>query len=424
MVAAGEEGGRDKLCPEQAFHPPSALRPAVALRTALHASHRAAGARFFEFAGWEMPLQFSGIVEEHLAVRRAVGLFDVSHMGKIFIEGPTAHAFLDRLSANDLPTSPGRARYTQLLREDGTILDDVIVTCLAPDRFFLVCNAGPRAAVVSWLAAHATGDVTLVDRTTEMLCLALQGPRAPELLQRFTSVDLTRVKPFHGASVDFVPPAPWGARPRAVPPEIEGWGTTGSPEPAIASPGEPTVSGGRAAFLATRTGYTGEPGFELFPIVGEGTWVWESLLKSGEDLGIRPIGLGARDTLRLEKGYLLSGQDFDGRQTPLEVNSAWLVKWDRPFLGREALGAQRDRDDYPRLVGVRMADRGIPRTGFRVVSRGSDVGHVTTGTMSPSLRVGIALASVDKGHAAAGTSLEVDIRGTTHPARVVRLPFL
>ncbi len=408
----------------EAFHPPFAFRSAVASRTALYASHRAAGARFFEFAGWEMPLQYSGIVEEHLAVRRAVGLFDVSHMGKIFLEGPTAYASLDRLSANEIPASPGRARYTQLLRDDGTILDDVIVTCLAADRFFLVCNAGPRAAVVAWLTAHTAGDVNLADHTTAVLCLALQGPRAPELLQRFTSVDLTRIKPFHGASIDFVPPAPWGARPRAVPPEIEGWGATGSPGPAIAAAGEPTVSGGRAAFLATRTGYTGEPGFELFPTARDGGWVWDSLLKSGEDLGARPIGLGARDTLRLEKGYLLSGQDFDGRQTPLEVNSAWLVKWDRPFLGREALGAQRDRDEYPRLVGVRMEDRGIPRPGFRVLSRGSDVGHVTSGTMSPSLRMGIALASVDKGHAAKDTRLDVDIRGAPHPARVVPIPFL
>src|SRR5437899_10630857 len=396
----------------------------MASRTPLFERHRAAGARFIEFGGWEMPLQYSGIVDEHLTVRQAVGLFDVSHMGKSFIEGPTAHAFLDYLSANDVPTSPGKARYTHLLRGDGTILDDVIVTCLAPDRFFLVCNAGPRTAVVEWLKAHAARDVALADRTTELLCLAVQGPRAPELLQRFTSVDLSHVKPFHGVSIDFVPPAPWGAHPRAVPPEIEGWGRPGSPGPAIAPSGEPTVSGGRAAFLATRTGYTGEPGRELVPAAGEGSWVWDALLKSGEDLGARPIGLGAGDTLRLEKGYLLPGQDFDGQQTPLEVNSAWLVKWERPFIGREALVAQRKREDYLRLVGVRMEGRGIPRPGFRVVYRGSDVGHVTSGTMSPSLRVGIALASVDKGHATEGTSLEVDIRGTTHPARVVSPPFL
>ena len=187
---------------------------------------------------------------------------------------------------------------------------------------------------------------------------------------------------------------------------------------------EPSVSDGRTAFLATRTGYTGEPGFELFPTSGEGLAVWEALLRSGEDLGIRPIGLGARDTLRLEKGYLLSGQDFDGHQTPLEVNSAWLVKWDRPFLGREALERQRAREDYRRLVGIRMDDRGIPRHGHPVRFSGKEAGQVTSGTMSPSLRVGIALASVDKSASAVGTPLDVDIRGTSHPAHVVKLPFL
>jgi len=401
-----------------------ALPSRVALRTPLFEWHRTAGARFIEFGGWEMPLQYSGIVDEHLTVRQAVGLFDVSHMGKIFVEGPTAHAFLDSLSANDVPTSAGKARYTHLLREDGTILDDVIVTCLAPDRFLLVCNAGPRIAVWSWLKSHATADAVLTDRTLERLCLALQGPRAPELLQRFTSVDLSRVKPFAGVTIDFVPPAPWGAHPRAVPPEIEGWGKSDSDEAPISLARDPSIATGRASFLVTRTGYTGEAGLELFPTVAEGLWVWESLLKSGADLGIKPIGLGARDTLRLEKGYLLSGQDFDGHQTPLEVNCAWVVKWSRPFIGREALEAQRARDDYPRLIGVRMEDRGIPRHGHRVLSRGVDVGHVTSGTMSPSLRVGIALASVDKGHATEGTSLDVDIRGTLHPGRVVRLPFL
>ncbi|MGI0149153.1 MAG: glycine cleavage system aminomethyltransferase GcvT [Thermoplasmata archaeon] len=396
----------------------------MASRTSLYEWHRAAGARFIEFGGWEMPLQYAGIVEEHLTVRRSVGLFDVSHMGKIFIEGLSAHAFLDYLSANEIPSASGRAKYTHLLRDDGTVIDDVIVTCLAPDRFFLVCNAGPRRAVASWLESHAKPGVTLADRTLDFLCLALQGPRAPELLQRFTSVDLARVKPFAGVVIDFVPPAPWGSAPRAVPPEIEGWGRPVAKDPSIRPRGEPAVSGGRTAFLATRSGYTGEPGFELFPAAGEGLAVWEAVLKAGEDAGIRPIGLGARDTLRLEKGYLLSGQDFDGHQTPLEVNCAWLVKWDRPFIGREVLERQRDGDDYRRLVGVRMEDRGIPRHGHPVLRSGSEVGRVTSGTMSPSLKVGIALASVDKTVATVGTSLEVDIRGPAHPVRVVKLPFL
>ncbi len=371
-----------------------------------------------------MPLLYAGIVEEHLTVRKAVGLFDVSHMGKIFVEGPASHSFLDHLSANEIASTPGRARYTHLLRDDGTIIDDVIVMCLASDRFFLVCNAGPRAGVVSWLKDHLKLGVSLADCTAGFLCLAVQGPRAPELLQRFTSVDLSRVKPFSGAVLDFVPPAPWGAAPRAVPPEIKGWGRTRAMDPSMPGREEPTVSDGRTAFLATRTGYTGEPGFELFPTAAEGLGVWESILKSGEDLGIQPIGLGARDTLRLEKGYLLSGQDFDGHQTPLEVNSEWLVKWERPFIGRDALENQRAQDGYQRLVGIRMENRGIPRHGYRVLLQGKEIGHVTSGTMSPSLRVGIALASVDKSASAIGTTLDVDIRGTLYPARVVKLPFL
>jgi len=396
----------------------------MASRTPLYEWHQSAGARFIEFGGWEMPLLYAGIVEEHLTVRKAVGLFDVSHMGKIFVEGPASHSFLDHLSANEIASTPGRARYTHLLRDDGTIIDDVIVTCLASDRFFLVCNAGPRADVVSWLKDHMKPGVSLADRTLDFLCLAVQGPRAPELLQRFTSVDLSRVKPFSGAVLDFVPPAPWGAAPRAVPPEIEGWGRAWATNPSMTRRGEPTVSDGRTAFLATRTGYTGEPGFELFPTAAEGLGVWESVLKSGENLGIRAVGLGARDTLRLEKGYLLSGQDFDGHQTPLEVNSGWLVKWERPFIGRDALERQRAQDDYQRLVGIRMEDRGIPRHGYRVLLQGEDVGQVTSGTMSPSLRIGIALASVDKSASAIGTTLDVDIRGTSHPSRVVKLPFL
>src|SRR2546422_2125318 len=247
-----------------------------------------------EFGGWEMPLQYSGIVDEHLAVRRAVGLFDVSHMGKIFVEGPTAHTFLDRLSANDVPTLAGKARYTHLLREDGTILDDVIVTCLAADRFLLVCNAGPRAAVWSWLMAHASAEVALADRTRERLCLALQGPRAPDLLQRFTSVDLSRVKPFAGVTIDFVPPAPWGARPRAVPPEIEGWGKSDAAGPAIPPVRDPSVAGGRASFLVTRTGYTGEAGVGLFPTPAGGVWGWGSVLESRGGPGVPPIGPRAR----------------------------------------------------------------------------------------------------------------------------------
>ncbi len=395
----------------------------MALRTPLYAWHAAAGARIIEFGGWEMPLQYSGIVEEHLAVRRDMGLFDVSHMGKLLVEGPSAHAFLDGLSANGVPTAAGRARYTQLLRPDGTIIDDIILTTLSPTQVFVVCNAGPRPTVVAWLEKHRPADVRLEDLTLSHLCLALQGPKAPGLLQRLTSADLPAVKPFWGASIPFRLPA--DAPRKDAPQETEGWGWSSADPLARASAGPaPTLISGGLRIFVTRTGYTGEPGFELFPPAGPGVHVWEALLAAGAAEGIRPIGLGARDTLRLEKGYLLSGQDFTGTQSPLEVNSAWIVKWDRPFLGREALEAQRARDDYRRLVGVRMADRGIPRHECPVMAGSAWVGTVTSGTLSPSLRVGIALASVDPDHAVPGTSVQVDIRGTPHPAQVVHLPFL
>lgn len=406
-------------------------RHTMADRTALYDAHRAAGARFIEFGGWEMPLQFTGIVGEHLAVRSSVGVFDVSHMGKLLVEGREAHGFLDGHSANAIPAKAGRARYTHLLREDGTILDDVIATCLDPDRYLVVCNAGPRPAIVAWLAARRRGDVRVTDLTGAVLCLALQGPRAPELLQRFTSSDVIAMRSFDAAVIRFGPPAEGVRRPGAapapapaVPQEIKGWGSTRMADPR-AEPGVSTGdTTGEVPLLVTRTGYTGEPGFELFPHEGEGPWVWESLLAEGADLGIQRIGLGARDTLRLEKGYLLAGQDFDGRQTPLEVNSEWVVKWDRPFVGREALEAQRSRGDYPRLVGLRMEGRGIPRHGHAVHGERGPVGTVTSGTLSPSLRVGIALASLAPFHGDVGTRVRIEIRGGLLAAEVVRLPFL
>jgi aminomethyltransferase len=396
----------------------------MALRTPLYDWHVASGARMIEFGGWEMPLQYSGILEEHLTVRRGVGLFDVSHMGKLLIEGASAHAFLDRLSVNDIAAAPGRARYTHLLREGGTIIDDLIVTCLSPTAFFMVCNASPRPSVLAWLESHRPPDVRIRDFTTTRLCLALQGPKAPELLQRFTRTDLSALKPFWGSRVDFHTPE-GGPPGLASPLETMGWGSSWVDPIMVAAAGVPgtAVSGG-PGFLLTRTGYTGEAGFELFPPERVGRHVWEALLVAGADMGIRPIGLGARDTLRLEKGYLLSGQDFDGRQTPLEVGCAWVVKWGRPFVGSEALEVQRARDDYPRLVGVQMTDKGIPRHGCAVLAGGRRVGAVTSGTMSPSLRVGIALASVDRDYASLDVHLELDIRGALHPARVVRLPFL
>ena len=373
----------------------------AALRTPLYAWHVSHGARIVEFAGWDMPLLYTGIVDEHLAVRRAAGLFDVSHMGKLLLEGPGTSDAVDRLSTNDLPTSPGRARYTHLLDEQGRILDDVIFTALGPDRYLCVCNAGPRARIVPWIQGHLAGS-TLRDLTPEYLCLALQGPRAAEVLGRLTSHDLASVKPFRAAAIDL-------RVPRGSPSETVG---RGSP---LAEPGR---------VLITRTGYTGEDGFELFPPSRLAVPVWDALLRAGADAGIVPVGLGARDTLRLEKGYLLSGQDFTGRETSLETNSEWLVKWDHDFVGREALREQKERGGYRRLLGLRLLERGVPRHGCAVLSGGRDVGLVTSGTLSPSLKAGIALAYLEPDVAVPGTRVEVDVRGEPKRAEVVKPPFL
>jgi len=266
-----------------------------------------------------------------------------------------------------------------------------------------VCNAGPRPRIVEWIHRHLGGQ-RLTDITPDFLCLALQGPRAAEVLGRLTAFDLAPLRPFRAAAIPMAPGI-------AVPPETVGRGA----HPALSAPG---------TILATRTGYTGEDGFELFPPSSVAHPVWEAILRAGGDLGIRPVGLGARDTLRLEKGYLLSGQDFTGSETSLETSSEGLVKWDHTFVGREALLEQKRRGGYRRLVGLKLLDRGVPRHGHRVLAGGREVGLVTSGTLSPSLRIGIALGFLEPESTAAGTGVAVDIRGEARRAEVVMPPFL
>lgn len=384
------------------------------LRTSLYEAHAAAGATFIEFGGWEMPLQYRGIVAEHLAVRGGAGLFDVSHMGKILVAGPGAHAFLNRLSTNDVLDKPSRARYTHLLDDEGHILDDVIITCLDPTRFLMVCNAGPRERILSWMRAHAQGE-QIVDATADYLCLALQGPKAARVLQLLTQQDLEGIKRMTGAFVDLLLGERLGTgRPGAVPPEVMG-----------RAPFDRAATQDVEDFcFVTRTGYTGEDGFELLPPKEIGTAVWNAALAAGLEAGIQPVGLGARDTLRLEKGFLLSGTDFDGRQTPLECASEWIVKWDHEFIGRAALRRQKEAGDYDRLVGLQLQEKGVPRHGCPVVREGRTVGVVTSGTMSPSLKVGIALARVRPDAAAEGTELAVVVRDRPLRAVVKKPPLL
>ncbi|MBW3583030.1 MAG: glycine cleavage system aminomethyltransferase GcvT [Euryarchaeota archaeon] len=365
----------------------SATEPGL-LKGPLHDLHARLGARFVGFGGFEMPVQYSSIKEEHEAVRTHVGLFDVSHMSNLRIEGPGAEALLSRTTVSDAAKlKVGRGVYTAVLRDDGTILDDTIFYRMADDSFYLVPNAGLNEAVRAALEAHADdveGDVTVTDVSRATCIFALQGPDAPAVLKA-AGADVPDTPPFriHEAQVD-----------------------------------------GAVCQVAT-TGYTGETGYELFVSEERGPEVFEALLDAGKVHGIEPVGLGARDTLRLEMGFALAGNEFEGGRTPLEAGLGWAVKWDHDFVGKEALVRQKETDDHDRLVGLELSGRGIARHGYAVLDgSGQQVGIVTSGTLSPSLDTAIALAYVRPGQAAPGTEVAVDVRGRPVAATVAKTPFL
>jgi aminomethyltransferase len=354
-------------------------------RTPLHEAHRRAGARLVEFAGWEMPMQYSGVMEEHRAVRAAAGLFDVSHMGELRVAGAGGERFLQSVTPNDVARlAPGRAHYSALLDERGTYLDDLIVYRLAPDEFLLVVNASNREPDLAWLRAHAPGDVVLEDRSESWALLALQGPRAEAILAPLTAADLPAIKYYRFA--------------------------------------EATVSGEPA--LVARTGYTGEDGFEIFLAPEAAPVVWEALLESGGPQGLMPAGLGARDTLRLEAGMALYGHEIDATTTPWEAGLDWVVKIDKgDFVGREALVRQREAGVQRQLVGFEVTGRGIARQGHKVMAASREVGVVTSGTFSPTFEVPLGMAYVPVDLAAPGTEIEIDVRGKPVAARTRALPF-
>jgi len=356
-------------------------------RTALHATHVAAGARMVPFAGWDMPVEYSGISDEHVAVRTRVGLFDVSHMGQIEVAGRRGLDAVQHVSCNDASRlSVGQAHLSALLTPSGTLVDDLLVYRMGPSHFMLVVNAANVAKDFAWISEQiaAIPDAACVDSSSRYALIAVQGPAAIQTLAPLTGIDL------HGIGYY------WFAH------------------------GE--VAGARA--IVSRTGYTGEDGFEIFvpPAAAEG--VWKALMDAGRAFGIVPCGLGARDTLRLEAGMRLYGNEMDETTTALEAGLGWVVGWDKPaFLGREALVAQRQAGVSRKLVGFEMVDRAIARHGYAVVVDGNPVGHVTSGTQTPHLRKAIGMAYVPAALAAPETPLTIDVRGRHVAARVVRLPF-
>ncbi len=355
-------------------------------RTALYANHKALGARLVDFHGWELPIQYESILKEHQAVRTRAGLFDVSHMGQITVEGPQALAFLQKTNTNDVGRiGPGKAIYSHLPNESGGVVDDVIISCLGKDRYFVVVNAATADKDFAWLRKWAADfDVTLENKSEHYGMVAVQGPKAAELV----------------SSLDFEAAA---ALPRFG---------------ALETPVYDQPS------LITRTGYTGEDGFEFIVPNEIISRLWENLLLKGRSLGVAACGLGARDTLRLEAGYLLYGQDVDDERSSLEADYGWVVKLEKgEFLGKSVLEKQKREGLRRKLTGVKLLERGVPRAGAPVLLEGKTLGTLCSATFAPSLNAGIGVGYLSRVDLAPGTRVAVELHGRSVPAELVKPPF-
>jgi len=355
----------------------------MALRTPLYDAHLAAGARMVTFAGFEMPVQYKGVIEEHAAVRERAGIFDVSHMGEVTIEGARALEAAQHLITNDLSKcSDGQAQYSALCNERGGVIDDIIVYRYSPARLFICVNASGRAKDFEWMREHSLG-ATVEQHSDDWAQIAVQGPRAPQMVDELCSPRVIDLAYYHFR--------------------------------------EATVAGVPGCIVA-RTGYTGEDGFEVFVRPAGARKLWDAFLERGAV----PCGLGARDSLRLEVAYRLYGNDMDEEHTPLEAGLGWIVKFDKPggFIGSEALARQKQVGLKRRLAGFKLVGKGIARHGYPALSKGSRVGEVTSGTMSPVLKEPIGLAYLPSELSKIGSAFEVEIRGKPVAAQVVKTPFV
>jgi aminomethyltransferase len=353
-------------------------------KTALNAKHRALGAKMVEFGGWEMPVQYEGILAEHACVRERVGLFDLQHMGRLRLTGPDRARALDRFLTNDVQgTPPGRARYAVITNEQGNAIDDAIYYIL-PEAIILVVNASNREKVLQWVRPRLSGDVTLTDETQRWAMIAIQGPKSRDVLQPLCDTDLNEIKYYRCASGMVL--------------------------------GEP-------CFIA-RTGYTGEVGYELVFDATQSEWMWDSLMRHGAAHGIKPIGLGARDTLRLEAGMALYGHELDDTTNPLEAGLDFAVKLEgEAFFGRDALRKIRDEGPRRKLVGFELPGGRIAREKAQVFHAGELVGKVTSGTKSPTLGKVICMALVPRALADKKDGWEVEVGGKRWPLKPSPLPF-
>ena len=339
--------------------------------TCIHDSHVKLGAKMVDFAGWHMPIQYTSIVSEHNSVRERVGIFDVSHMGQIFVSGKDASNFLSYITTWDMNRlSESDCRYCHILDDEGQIIDDTIVYTFSSENFMLVPNASMVTRIFDWLNLKSVNfDVTIGNKSDEFFCFAVQGPEAPRLLRQYFNLSITPFK--------------------------------------LVKSGNVIISG---------TGYTGEKGYEIMGPISESLEIWQTFL----DMGAIPIGLGARDTLRLEKGYLLSGTDFNGSQTTLESGYSWVVDWNHDFIGKDKLLIQKERG-YKLLKGILLEERGVLRPGLPVYFNGEQISELTSGSLSPILKRGIGLSYLDL---PVGTTINIMIRNKQLKGRVIQTPFL
>jgi aminomethyltransferase len=354
-------------------------------KTPLNSVHRAAGARMVDFGGWDMPVEYSGIISEHLAVRTGVGLFDVSHMGEIEIRGEQALALVEHLTPNAVSKlADGQAQYSALLYPQGTFVDDILVHRVAADHYFLCVNASNQEKDFDWIVSQNEFDAEVEFASEKYVQLAIQGPRAIETLAKLTETNLPAIGYYwftHGEVLD-------------------------------------------APALIARTGYTGEDGFEIYVPPEEGERLWKAVLDAGAEFGIVPCGLGARNTLRLESAMSLYGHEIDDTITPYEARLGWIVKLQKgDFIGRDALVAQKEMGVERRLAGLEVRGRGIARDGYRIFAGGKDAGWVTSGSPAPFLQKNIGLCMLPVAEGEVGRSIEVDIRNRRVEAEIVSTPF-
>jgi aminomethyltransferase len=357
-------------------------------QTPLYPLYAKYGAKTIDFGGWDLPVHFSSIQKEHDAVRSQAGLFDVAHMGEVRVTGSGALAFLQKLTTNDVSQlAINQAQYSLMCYPDGGVVDDLLVYKLSEDHYMLVINASNIDKDMEWLEQHVVGanNVTLENISDETALLALQGPMAEQILQRLTSADLSSIKSYH-----FLP----------------------------------DVKVGEVNALVSRTGYTGEDGFELYVRSEEAAALWELLLTEGQADGLIPTGLGARDTLRFESRLPLYGQELSATITPIEAGVGFFVRPDKgDFIGRDVLAAQKKEGAPRKLIGIEMIDRGIPRSHYPVYAGEQLIGEITTGTQSPTYKTSVGLALIDAAYTALGTEIHVEIRGKKLLAHVVKTPF-